>query len=547
MKATPRKLAYADSDKEALAGSLAKGFSDRFSLESFGISDTRRQTRSTVKSQKTPSKNKEPTHLRRSRRLEVRSTTMEKAIRERSKSRRKRFGHQETSSDSEYEEGSDDACEDLNSPYKRPKPTPFTKDLKFPRNIRVYEGNKDPEDHLGIFSAAAKQEEDSFEELSHKFLEEFSQQKRYAKDPTVIHGIKRRQNEGLQAFMDRFKSESSHIKGVPPVMHIYAFMHGHGHPELVKKLNDKIPKTVDEMFERIGGPERARNRGGPREARRNMGVYTPYPRKDTFTPPSKTLIEILSIESISFPEPSPLIETPEKQNLNKFCDYHGDRGHNTNDCYQLKKEIKEAVASRKLAHLVKDIRQNNQRNGNPGRNGVKVINMIRQEGNRKRSFEEGRGNISSLRSNRSSSNFGKGRKNQYGANGFCNKKCRSPYKILIGRTGMRSLGAVGSAIHSMIKFSTNQGVVTMETSREALQECKYLEREQGLWKENAKEAFTISHEHPDQYVTMETTLTTNCKKLLADVLWENREATYGIRRKTGIERKSVPLAKGRTN
>ncbi|GJV38269.1 hypothetical protein Tco_1410746, partial [Tanacetum coccineum] len=68
MKATPRKLAYADSDKEALAGSLAKGFSDRFSLESSGTSDTRRQTRSTIKSQKTPSKNKEPTHLRMSRR-----------------------------------------------------------------------------------------------------------------------------------------------------------------------------------------------------------------------------------------------------------------------------------------------------------------------------------------------------------------------------------------------------------------------------------------------------------------------------------------------
>ncbi|GKC23825.1 hypothetical protein Tco_1025975, partial [Tanacetum coccineum] len=92
---------------------------------------------------------------------------------------------------------------------------------------------------------------DSFEELSQKFLEEFSQQKRYAKDPTEIHGIKRRQNEGLQAFMDRFKSESSHIKGVPLVLRISAFMHGHGHPELAKKLNDKIPKTVDEMFERV--------------------------------------------------------------------------------------------------------------------------------------------------------------------------------------------------------------------------------------------------------------------------------------------------------
>ncbi|GKE62405.1 reverse transcriptase domain-containing protein, partial [Tanacetum coccineum] len=235
----------------------------------------------------------------------------EKARRERSESRRKRSKHQETSSDSEYEEGLDDACEDLNSPCKRPKPTPFTQRItrfkyhkreKLPRNIRVYKGNKDPEEHLGgaarnWFDDLDPKSVDSFEELSQKFLEEFSQQKRYAKDPTEIHGIKRRQNEGLQAFMDRFKSESSHIKGVPPVLRIFAFINGHGHSELAKKLNDKIPETVDEMFKRVrafirgevatgsaemvrpsqrdkgcirpawtGGPERARNRGSLREA-----------------------------------------------------------------------------------------------------------------------------------------------------------------------------------------------------------------------------------------------------------------------------------------
>nr|GEY84867.1 reverse transcriptase domain-containing protein [Tanacetum cinerariifolium] len=222
MKATPRKLAYADSDKEALAESLVKGFSDRFSLESSGTFDTRRQTRSTIKSQKNPSKNKESTHLRRSRRLEDQSTTKEKARRERSKSRRNKSEHKETSLDSKYEEGSDDACEDPNSPYKRPKPTPFTQRIthfkyhkwkKLPRNIRVYEENKDLEDHLGIFSAAPEQEEwlmpiwckmfrqtlggatqnwfndldpksvDSFKELSQKFLEEFSQKKDMLKTP----------------------------------------------------------------------------------------------------------------------------------------------------------------------------------------------------------------------------------------------------------------------------------------------------------------------------------------------------------------------------
>ncbi|GKB93511.1 reverse transcriptase domain-containing protein [Tanacetum coccineum] len=262
MKATPRKLAYVDSDKEALAG----------------------------KSQRTPSKNKEPTHLRRSRRLEDRSITKEKARRERSKPKGKWSGRQETSSDSEREKGSEETCKDMNSPYKRPKPTPFTQKItrfkyhrraKLPRNIKVYQGNKDPEDHLGIFSAMAKQDEwpmpvwckmfcqtlggaarnwfddmdpmsvNSFEELSQKFLEEFSQQKRYAKDLTKIYGINRRHNEGLQTFMDRFKYESSHIKGVPPVLRVSPFMHGHGHLKLAKKLNDKVPKTMDEMFKRV--------------------------------------------------------------------------------------------------------------------------------------------------------------------------------------------------------------------------------------------------------------------------------------------------------
>ncbi|GJS68132.1 hypothetical protein Tco_0682697 [Tanacetum coccineum] len=70
MKATLRNLAYIDSDKESPAGSLARGFSDRFSLELSSTSNTRKQTHFASKSRRIPSKNKEPTRLRRSRRLE---------------------------------------------------------------------------------------------------------------------------------------------------------------------------------------------------------------------------------------------------------------------------------------------------------------------------------------------------------------------------------------------------------------------------------------------------------------------------------------------
>ncbi|GJY20452.1 hypothetical protein Tco_0393018 [Tanacetum coccineum] len=108
---------------------------------------------------------------------------------------------------------------------------------------------------------------------------------RYAKDPTEIHVIKRRPSEGLKTFIDRFKSESSHIKGVPPVLRISSFMHGHGYPKLEKKLNEKLPKMDQGNTRPVWsiGQEKDRNRSGPRELRRNMGMYTPYSRRDTFT------------------------------------------------------------------------------------------------------------------------------------------------------------------------------------------------------------------------------------------------------------------------
>ncbi|GJX87004.1 hypothetical protein Tco_0337778, partial [Tanacetum coccineum] len=66
---------------------------------------------------------------------------------------------------------------------------------------------------------------------------------------------------------------------------------------------------------------------------------------------------------------------------------------------------------------------------------------------------------------------------------FAVVKCRSPYNVFMGRTEMRSFGTVGSTIHSMIKFLTAKGVATMKTSKEALYECRQIERMQSSWKE----------------------------------------------------------------
>ncbi|GKA52830.1 reverse transcriptase domain-containing protein [Tanacetum coccineum] len=177
------------------------------------------------------------------------------------------------------------------------------------------------------------------------------------------------------------------------------------------------------------------------------------------------------MESVSFPEPPPLIGTPKKQDLNKLCDYHGDRGHNTNDCYQLKKQIKEVVALEKLAHLVKDISRNNQRNGNQKRNGVKVINMIRVEGRRKRPFRKGKS----------------GMMNELTFPAIPRIRQKSCMKVEVRDSeGDQNEKPQSSRFYHLLhdQILTNQGVVTMETSREALRECKHLERVQDVVQEN---------------------------------------------------------------
>nr|GEW82289.1 reverse transcriptase domain-containing protein [Tanacetum cinerariifolium]GEX46571.1 reverse transcriptase domain-containing protein [Tanacetum cinerariifolium] len=52
----------------------------------------------------------------------------------------------------------------------------------------------------------------------------------------------------MEDFMKRFKAESRHVKGASECMRISEFMHGITNPELIKRMHDNIPKSVDEMM-----------------------------------------------------------------------------------------------------------------------------------------------------------------------------------------------------------------------------------------------------------------------------------------------------------
>ncbi|GKC43426.1 hypothetical protein Tco_1061148, partial [Tanacetum coccineum] len=232
-------------------------------------------------------------------------------------------------------------CEDVDPFTPRIRNFKSSRKTRMPNNVKTYDGTGDPEDHLKIFQAAA-------------------QQKKYVTDPVEIHNIKQMDGETIEDFMERFKVEIERMKGAPECMRISGFMHGLNNPELTKHLHEHVLNTMEEMMtvttafirgevaaaskkkghlpwksqdqsKRHASERRSDFRGQLREGRGS----------NKFTPFARTPKEILAAEAEKFKPPPPMVTRAEKRSSHKFCDFHNDKGHSTDECMQLKKQIKE--------------------------------------------------------------------------------------------------------------------------------------------------------------------------------------------------------------
>ncbi|GJX93756.1 hypothetical protein Tco_0348342 [Tanacetum coccineum] len=201
------------------------------------------------------------------------------------------------------------------------------------------------------------------------------------KDPVEIHHIKQREGESTEDFVRRFKIESRDVKGAPKVMRISGFMHGITNPELIKRLHDKIPKSVDEMWkitttflrgEVVAGNQEWKKTFPPwkqQDARHRQNFkkggfknqQRSEKRQDRFALLTKTPKEILALDKEKFKPPSPMTTPVEKRNASKFCEFHGEVGHTTDECMHLKRQIEEMLKAGKLSHLIKELKQNNRK------------------------------------------------------------------------------------------------------------------------------------------------------------------------------------------
>ncbi|XP_071714712.1 uncharacterized protein [Rutidosis leptorrhynchoides] len=265
--------------------------------------------------------------------------------------------------------------------------------MKIPSHLGYYEGKDDPDDFINIFEGAArmsrwdtavachafsyvlksdariwfdslaKEYVSSFEDLKRLFRAKFSQQKKHKKNHVAAHSIKQKDGKASRAFLVRYTDE---IQTQALVEHLSRDL-----PDTYEALLDKAYVWLDakdtansfvyeetQGFKRKEKPSHREEKSGRRNERNR---FSPYRRENTpgiLGTLVKSPKEILAIEKAAqaFKTPPKLNSKGKMRDTSKFCDFHNDFGHETDDCIQLRQAIEEAVRSGKLTHLVNGIR-----------------------------------------------------------------------------------------------------------------------------------------------------------------------------------------------
>ncbi|GJV29831.1 hypothetical protein Tco_1386279 [Tanacetum coccineum] len=176
--------------------------------------------------------------------------------------------------------------------------------------------------------------------------------KKCIKDPIELHNIKQRDGESTEDFVRRYKLESKDVKGAPKCMRTSEFVHGITNPELIKRLHDKITKTVDKMIRvttsflrgEVAASNHERKNSFPPWKQQESGHRQNF-KKGGFMNPAESGKKARSIPA------SPHKNTPRNFRLEKEiqdCHHHNDNPEANRRDDQ----------GRKLSHLIKEIKKN---------------------------------------------------------------------------------------------------------------------------------------------------------------------------------------------
>ncbi|GFS41820.1 hypothetical protein Acr_00g0076520 [Actinidia rufa] len=250
--------------------------------------------------------------------------------------------------------------------------------FKLPAQLGVYEGKTDPMDHLDsykslmslqgcsnevmckAFSATLKGPArswfqklspgtmNSFGDLSRLFVANFMSCRNRQKNASHLFTVHQKETESLKDFVKRFNQAILEVEDPSDKQSRQVYRR----KELAEAKRRRRGKDDHQRKEpdtrRIDYREETRHKRPDRDPKRSNDrrPRTPPRRPEFILPPlnapvAQVLSEIKHEEFVKWPRK---IKTdPQKKNRNKYCEFHRDHGHNTEDCFQLKEQIADLI------------------------------------------------------------------------------------------------------------------------------------------------------------------------------------------------------------
>ncbi|XP_030936122.1 uncharacterized protein LOC115961256 [Quercus lobata] len=294
--------------------------------------------------------------------------------------------------------------------------------------LEPFDGLKDPQDHLNTFKTTLGLQQpsdeilcrsfpttlkgaarewftklptssvDSFEQLSNAFLHHFIGGQCSKRPANHLLTIRQGEKETLRSYVKRFTWETLEVDEADDKVQLTTFKARLRSRDLVASLAKNPPKMMAEMLLKaqkymnaenalaaikdVGKPgDKAKKEDGRKGQKRerldcrnndrNRKRDDKGPQTVRFTPlvmpVDKILTQIKDEHYLKWSRP--LHSSPNVRDKNKYCRFHKDHSHNTEDCRDLKEKIEELIRKGKLQKYVKKGEYSKFKDGNKNQHG----------------------------------------------------------------------------------------------------------------------------------------------------------------------------------
>ena len=244
-----------------------------------------------------------------------------------------------------------------------------------------------------LFTKLPTSSVDKFEHLSNAFLHHFIGGQRPRRPVDYLLTIRQGEKETLRLYVKRFTRETLEVDEADDKVQLMTFKPGLRSRDLVASLAKNPPKTMSEMLLKVQKymnvedavatirdvekpedkgrkDEESRRQKKERLDRRTVDGNRRKDDKSTRTikftllvmPVDKILMQIKDEHYLKWPRP--LHSSPNIRDKNKYCHFHKDHGHYTEDFRDLKEQIEELIQKEKLQKYVKKGEYSKFRDGN---------------------------------------------------------------------------------------------------------------------------------------------------------------------------------------